>query len=109
MVEPDGAWRRGRPIAISWLASTPQGQCGETGALRCFDAQHFVKGVLLDSDTDMAVRSFVPELRRRAEGDLVGRLRASYRDDPRPSFATYGPRDGAEWRRFRAVHGAGPG
>jgi hypothetical protein len=30
--------------------------------------------------------------------------------DPRSAdLATCGPRDGAEWRRFRAVHGAGPG
>lgn len=61
-VEPDGAWRRGRPNAMGWLAQTPQGQCGEADHLRCFDAQHFVKEVFLDSDTDMAVLSFVPEL-----------------------------------------------
>jgi predicted TIM-barrel fold metal-dependent hydrolase len=62
MVEPDGAWRRGRPTAMGWLASTPQGQCGEADVLQCFDARHFVKEVFLDSDTDMAVLSFVPEL-----------------------------------------------
>ncbi len=62
MVEPDGAWRRGRPTAMGWLAQTPQGRCGEADPLRCFDAQHFVKEVFLDSDTDMAVLSFVPEL-----------------------------------------------
>ncbi|MGH7318390.1 MAG: amidohydrolase family protein, partial [Candidatus Rokuibacteriota bacterium] len=49
------------------------------------------------------------QARRRAESDAVGRLKAAYREDPRPSFATYGPRDAGEWRRFRALHGAGPG
>jgi uncharacterized protein len=62
MVEPDGAWRRARPNAMSWLAQTPQGRCGEADPLRCFDAHHFVKEVFLDSDTDMAVLSLVPEL-----------------------------------------------
>jgi predicted TIM-barrel fold metal-dependent hydrolase len=62
MVEPDGAWRKDRPGAMSWLAQTPQGRCGEADPLRCFDASHFVKEVFLDSDTDMAVLSFVPAM-----------------------------------------------
>jgi predicted TIM-barrel fold metal-dependent hydrolase len=65
MVEADGAWRRERPQAMSWLAQTPQGRCGETDPVRCFDAPHFIKEVFLDSDTDMAVLSFVPELPER--------------------------------------------
>jgi hypothetical protein len=48
------------------------------------------------------------QARRRAAGDPVDHLRASYREDPHPSFQTYGPRDLGEWRRFRAVHGVGP-
>ena len=38
MVEPDGAWRRGRPNAMSWLAQTPAGRVrrGRPAALlRC--------------------------------------------------------------------------
>lgn len=65
MVEPDGAWRRGRPNAMAWLGTTPQGRCGESDFLRCYDAQHLIKEVFLDSDTDMAVLSFVPELPER--------------------------------------------
>ena len=49
------------------------------------------------------------QARRRGALDPLGRLKAEYREDPAPSFATYGPRDAAEWRRFRAVHGEGPG
>jgi hypothetical protein len=48
-------------------------------------------------------------VRRRAEHDPLERLRAAYRADRRPSFATYGPRDTVEWRRFLAIHGVGPG
>jgi len=47
--------------------------------------------------------------RRRAEADPVGQLKAAYVEDPKPSFATYGPRDMTEWQRFRALHGDGPG
>ncbi|TXL78113.1 amidohydrolase [Vineibacter terrae] len=47
--------------------------------------------------------------RRRADVDTVGRLKAAYLEAPDPSFATYGPRDATEWRRFRARHGDGPG
>ena len=57
MVEADGAWRRERPQGMSWLAQTPQGRCGETDPLRCFDAPHFIKEVFLDSDTDSSSRS----------------------------------------------------
>ena len=48
-------------------------------------------------------------VRRRADVDTIGRLKAAYLEAPQPSFATYGPRDAAEWRRFRALHGDGPG
>ncbi len=65
MVEPDGAWRKARPGAMGWLAQTPQGRCGEADFLRCYDGQHLIKEVFLDSDTDMAVLSFVPELPER--------------------------------------------
>jgi hypothetical protein len=36
-------------------------------------------------------------------------MKAQYREEPMPSFETCGPRDAAEWRRFRKRHGAGPG
>ncbi|MGH7002910.1 MAG: amidohydrolase family protein, partial [Alphaproteobacteria bacterium] len=48
------------------------------------------------------------QARRRGALDPLGRMKAEYREDPDPSFATLGPRDAAEWRRFRAHHGDGP-
>jgi hypothetical protein len=46
---------------------------------------------------------------KRGSLDPLGRMKAEYREDPSPSFATLGPRDAAEWRRFQKVHGVGPG
>ena len=61
MVEPDGAWRSGpmRGFARS-LARFPNGKCGEDDPVDCFSPDHFIKDVFLDSDTAMAVMSFIP-------------------------------------------------
>lgn len=58
-VNPKGAWRR---LTNRWtyiLRFLPQSGCGE-GAIECFSAEHFIREVFLDSDTDMAVLSAVP-------------------------------------------------
>ena len=61
MVETKGDWRNGPGKAFErFLAWMPQGACGEVDPVDCYSAQHFVKEVFLDSDTDMAVLSFVP-------------------------------------------------
>ncbi len=63
MVDPAGKWRRGR--GKYWeeiLANFPQGSCGEADPVDCFSADYFIREVFLDSDTDLAVLSFVPEL-----------------------------------------------
>jgi predicted TIM-barrel fold metal-dependent hydrolase len=69
MVDPAGPWRRvgfvgwlrGRvPEIEGWLRTLPQAGCGEKDATRCFSAEHFIKDILLDSDTDAAVLSFFP-------------------------------------------------
>jgi predicted TIM-barrel fold metal-dependent hydrolase len=48
-------------------------------------------------------------VRKRGSLDALDRMKAQYRDDPMPTFETCGPRDAAEWQRFRKLHGAGPG
>jgi hypothetical protein len=48
-------------------------------------------------------------VRKRGSLDALDRMKAQYREEPMPSFETCGPRDAAEWRRFRKRHGAGPG
>ncbi|QBQ54148.1 amidohydrolase family protein [Nitrosococcus wardiae] len=58
-VNPQGAWRR---LTNRWtyiLRFFPQSRCGD-GAIECFSAEHFIREVFLDSDTDMAVLSAVP-------------------------------------------------
>ena len=60
-VEPEAPWRSGP--AARWqrtLAAWPQGSCGEDDPVACYSADHFIKEVFLDSDTDMAMLSFVP-------------------------------------------------
>jgi hypothetical protein len=50
-----------------------------------------------------------PIQRRRGSLDALDRMKAEYRHEPDPSFATLGPRDTAEWRRFKKHHGNQPG
>jgi hypothetical protein len=66
MVDPAGAWRAN--AGRYWeriLASFPQGSCGDRDPVDCFSAEQFIKHVFLDSDTQLAVLSFVPELPER--------------------------------------------
>jgi hypothetical protein len=63
MVDPAGAWRSS--AGRYWeqiLANFPQGSCGDDDPVDCFSAEKFIKHVFMDSDTDLAVLSFVPEL-----------------------------------------------
>lgn len=62
MIASNAPWRQTR-ANVFWerfLAYLPQGSCGEVDPVDCYDAEHFLKEVFLDSDTDMAVLSFVP-------------------------------------------------
>ena len=66
MVDPAGKWREN--AGRYWeeiLVGFPQGSCGERDPVDCFAAERFIKHVFLDSDTDLAVLSFVPELPER--------------------------------------------
>jgi hypothetical protein len=63
LVDPAGTWRAN--AGKYWeqiLASFPHGVCGERDPVDCFSADQFVKHVFMDSDTELAVLSFVPEL-----------------------------------------------
>jgi hypothetical protein len=63
MVDTAGKWREGSSAVWEQiLARFPQGSCGEDDPVDCFAAEQFIKEVFLDSDTDMAVLSFVPAL-----------------------------------------------
>jgi hypothetical protein len=63
MVDPAGAWRSS--AGRYWeqiLANFPQAKCGDDDPIDCFSAEKFIKHVFMDSDTELAVLSFVPEL-----------------------------------------------
>jgi uncharacterized protein len=63
MVDPAGAWRSS--AGKYWeqiLANFPQASCGDEDPVDCFSAEKFIKHVFMDSDTELAVLSFVPEL-----------------------------------------------
>ncbi len=65
-VNPDGDWRKPWAPWNLALRIFPQAKCDRSFPSRwlrsanCFSAQHFVKEIFLDSDTDMAVLTFVP-------------------------------------------------
>ncbi len=62
MIENTGAWRQ-KPRSRGWeriLKWWPQGSCGESDPVDCYSAEHYIKEVFYDSDTTMAVMSFVP-------------------------------------------------
>ncbi len=60
MVEPQGGWRQRNPGFERVLAWWPQGSCGESDPVDCYSAAHYVHEVFHNSDTDMAVMSFIP-------------------------------------------------
>lgn len=90
LVDPKGAWRQ-RPGAQQWeqaLAGFPQGSCGEGDPVACFSADRFIKEVFIDSDTQIAVLSFVPGLpennpltieEANRTRELVARLKGTHR------------------------------
>ena len=65
-VNPDGAWLNDAPPAarpLSFLQDTTD--CARNAGsgrayLDCYDADHFIQDVFMDSDTDLVVLSFVP-------------------------------------------------
>jgi hypothetical protein len=90
MVDVKGAWRQ-RGGAQRWersLAGMPQGSCGEADPVACFSAERFIKEVFVDSDTQIALLSFVPGLpednpltteEARRTRELVARLKGTDR------------------------------
>jgi len=57
-VDPSGPWRHG-----SWelaFDTFPQAGCGETDKMVCYDREHYIREMFINSDTDIAVLSAVP-------------------------------------------------
>jgi predicted TIM-barrel fold metal-dependent hydrolase len=58
-VNPNGAWREGGGFEGA-LAMFPQSGCGEMDFVDCFDADHYIRELFVNSDTSVAVLSQVP-------------------------------------------------
>ena len=58
-VNPDGVWREGGGFEAA-LRTFPQSTCGEMDFVDCFDADHYVRELFVNSDTSVAVLSQVP-------------------------------------------------
>ena len=50
-------WNATAPNLSGYLKTLPKSRCGSTQPLDCFNRDHYLKDVFLDSDTDMAVVS----------------------------------------------------
>ncbi len=59
-VNPTGAWRQNNAAWALFLQSLPQAACGESMRIDCFDTQHYIREMFLESDTSVAVLSAVP-------------------------------------------------
>ncbi|MEM9728089.1 MAG: amidohydrolase family protein [Myxococcota bacterium] len=58
-VNPNGAWREDGGFERS-LQTFPQSACGEADFVDCFDADHYIRELFVNSDTSIAVLSQVP-------------------------------------------------
>ena len=65
-VNPAGPWRSAWHPFNFVLRTFPQAKCGDGfldgifGSIDCFSSRNYIKEIFLDSDTDMAVLSYVP-------------------------------------------------
>lgn len=87
-VNPVGAWRETNPGMEVFLSSLAQASCGESDAVECFNTDHYIREMFINSDTTMAVLSSLPaepgknplespEMREAA--DLINKLADSQR------------------------------
>jgi predicted TIM-barrel fold metal-dependent hydrolase len=87
-VDPRGSWRQTSPGWELFLGSLPQAGCGQTDTIDCFDVEHYIREMFVNSDTHLAVLSAVPAnpgtnpleiAEARMTKELVDRLSQSQR------------------------------
>ena len=59
-VNPQGNWRTSNPGLESFLKSLPQASCGDPDDVTCFDVEHYIREMFVNSDTSVAVLSALP-------------------------------------------------
>jgi uncharacterized protein len=57
-VDPTGSWRQG--VWEFAFDAFPQAKCGETDKMVCYDRQHYIRELFINSETDVAILSAVP-------------------------------------------------
>ena len=62
-----------------------------------------IRAKVLGLNALAAFRVSPEDVRRKAEADRIGRIRAAYREDPRPSHLSLGPRTDAEFRALQRL------
>ncbi|MGH7287792.1 MAG: amidohydrolase family protein, partial [Myxococcota bacterium] len=60
-VAPERPWRKRSAFWDRTVRGFPFAECGLPDPIECFSARRYVKEIFVDSDTAMAVLSFVPE------------------------------------------------
>jgi len=70
-VTPERPWRERSEFWRRTVGGFPFADCGLPDRIECFSARQFVKEIFQDSDTDLAVLSFVPEPDRDAAPLLI--------------------------------------
>ncbi len=59
-VNPAGAWRETNPGMSAFLDTLVQAGCGESDHVECFNTEHYIREMFINSDTTMAVLSSLP-------------------------------------------------
>lgn len=59
-VNPLGSWRAKSPTWEAFLSTLPEASCGEPDKIVCFDENHYIDLVFVESDTAVAVLTAVP-------------------------------------------------
>ncbi len=59
-VNPQGAWRDSNPGMEIFLNSLAQASCGESDTIECYNTDHYIREMFINSDTTMAVLSSLP-------------------------------------------------
>jgi predicted TIM-barrel fold metal-dependent hydrolase len=87
-INPTGAWRQKSPLYEAFFESLPQAACGEADEVFCFDTDHYLREMFVNSETAVAVLSAVPALpgsnpleaeEQRATLELIQKLSGSQR------------------------------
>jgi uncharacterized protein len=59
-VNPEGPWRTSNAELAAFLGFLPQASCGQADSVDCYDRDHYIREMFINSDTSVAVLSALP-------------------------------------------------